>query len=277
MIGIFLIIVATLFEEVSTSSAKESIARHMESIASRAFLVGLWSLLFLGISLLGGVAWTFNLASLPFFTARILLELIQTRITLRAITLADRSTFGFFRTLTIPFVLCVDMILGTTLSYSQIWGIMAIVAALCILTCRHSLSRKGMGLALLSSIGSSITLSLYKFDITHFNSVVAEQTLASFFLLSFFLWYALTKDKENPFKLLRSKKILAESAAGGMAGILGSFAYGFAPASVIVAVQRSSSVCWSVVAGALHFHEHHVLEKVSVLGLTVIGISLLVR
>ncbi len=277
MPGIFLIIIATLFEEVSTSSAKESISRHLESIASRAFLVGLWGMLFLGISLLGGVDWKFSAASLPFFFARVVLELFQTNITLKAITIADRSTFGFFRTLTIPLILCIDVILGTALSISQIWGIMAIVAALLLLSYSHSLSSKGMWLVLLSAIGSSLTLSLYKFNITHFNSVPAEQILGGLILLPYFFWHAVVKDKENPFKLLRSKKILSESAASGVGGILASFAYLFAPASVIVAAQRSSAMCWSVVAGALHFHERHMYEKVSVLGLTIMGIILLIR
>ncbi|MEK7648640.1 MAG: hypothetical protein AAB400_01845 [Patescibacteria group bacterium] len=277
MTGIFLIVLATLFEEVSTSSAKESMSRHMESIASRAFLVGMWGFLFLGLSLLGGVEWKFNTASLPFFFSRVAIEIILTNITLKAITTADRSTFGFFRTLTIPIVLGIDVMLGTVLSFSQIWGILAIVASLFILSYRHALSSKGMGIALLSAIGSSLTLSLYKFDITHFNSVPAEQMLSGLIILPYFLWHAFARDKENPFVLLRSKKIFSESAASGVGGILASFAYLFAPASVIVAVQRSSAVCWSIVAGALHFHEQHIVEKVSVVGLTVIGIILLVR
>ena len=62
-----------------------------------------------------------------------------------------------------------------------------------------------------------------------------------------------------------------------MGGILASFAYLFAPTSVIVAAQRSSAMCWSVVAGALHFHERHMYEKVSVLGLTILGVALLVK
>jgi hypothetical protein len=277
MPGIFLIIIATLFEEVSTSSAKESITRHAESIASRAFLVGMWGFLFLGMSLLGGVEWKFNTASLPFFLSRVAVEIVLTNITIRAITIADRSTFGFFRTLTIPIILGIDVMLGTVLSISQIWGVLAIVGSLLILSYRHSLSSKGMGLALLSAIGSSITLSLYKFNITHFNSVPAEQMLSGMIILPYFLWHALAIDKENPFKLLRSKKILSESAASGVGGILASFAYLFAPASVIVAVQRSSAVCWSIVAGALHFHERHIVEKLSVVGLTILGIVLLIR
>lgn len=277
MSGIFLIIIASLFDEVSTSSAKDNMARHVESIASRAFLVCLWGVLFLGISLLGGVEWRFSVASLPFFLARMVFEIVQTIITLKAITLADRSTFGFFRTLTIPLLLCIDVILGTTLSISQIWGIMAIIGSLFILTYRHSLSSKGMWLSLLSAVGSSITLSLYKYNVTHFNSVPTEQILASLVILPCFFWYAIRKEKENPFKLLRSKRILSESAASGFGGILASFAYLFAPASVIVAVQRSSAVCWSIVAGALHFHERHLYEKVSVLGLTVLGIALLIH
>lgn len=277
MFGILLIIISTLFEEASTSSAKDSIADHKESIASRAFLVGMWSVLFLGVSLIAGTVWRFNLASLPFFITRVFLELVQTHITLKAITLADRSTFGFLRTLTIPLVLGIDVILGTPLLFSQIIGIISLAGALFILTSRHSLSTKGIWFALYSAVGSSITLSLYKFDLTHFNSVAAEQILASLIILPYFFIRALRHEKENPFRLLRSRTILGESAATGIAGVMGSFAYLFAPASVIVAAQRSSAVCWSVVAGALHFHERHIVEKVAVLGLTVLGIVLLIR
>lgn len=277
MIGIILIIISTLFEETSTSSAKESISRHKESISSRAFLVGMWGVLFLCMSLIGGVAWKFSFASLPFFCTRIILELIQTHITIKAITLADRSTFGFLRTLTIPLVLCIDVVLGTPLLPTQVGGIIALAFALFILSSRHSLSTKGVWFALFSAVGSSITLSLYKYDLTHFNSVAAEQLIASCIIIPYFLWHAFVRDKENPFHLLRSRKIFGESAASGIGAILGSFAYAFAPASVIVATQRSSAVVWSVLSGALHFHERHLFEKITVLGLTVLGVILLIR
>lgn len=277
MIGILLIVTASLFEEFSTSSAKESITRKIESIPSRVVLVGVWSIFFFGASLLAGAEWRFSAASLPFFIPRLLLEILLAHITVSALARADRSTFGFIRTLTIPLVLGIELALGTALLPSQIAGVTALFFALAVLGMNHALDGKGMRLALLSACISAITLSLFKYDITHYNSVAAEQLLATVIVWLYFLGYAIVKLRENPFRLLRTRRILSESAASGVANLIGSFAYSFAPAAVIVATQRATGVAFSIVAGALRFHERHIGEKFLVLGLTVLGIVLLVR
>lgn len=277
MIGVLLIVLSSFFEELSASSAKESITRHEESIAARVLLVGAWSILFFGISLGAGAEWRFSFESLPFFCARVFLEIVLAYITVSALARADRSTFGFIRTLTIPLVLIIELALGMPLSLSQISGVIALFFALVILSVRHALSTKGIGLVLMSAVLSAGTISLYKYTITNFNSVAAEQLLATLLVWLYFLGYATIRLKENPFLLLRRPRILGESAASGVATMIASFAYSFAPASVIVATHRAAGVCSSIIAGALHFHERHVSEKCLVLGLTVIGIILLAR
>jgi hypothetical protein len=48
-------------------------------------------------------------------------------------------------------------------------------------------------------------------------------------------------------------------AGAGM--MLGSFAFLFAPASIILAVKRSSVILWSMVAGNVFFHEKKAFIK----------------
>ncbi|MBI4239431.1 hypothetical protein HY620_00385 [Candidatus Uhrbacteria bacterium] len=277
MIGIFLIALATFFEELSTSSAKESIARHIESISSRAFIIGISGFFFLVLSVVGGAEFRFTIASLPLVLVLVGCEIALTNITLRAILTADRSTFGFMRTLTIPFVLCIEIALGTTLTTLQILGIVALVFALLLVSSRDSFSHKGMALALLSAFGSSITISLYKYLITNYNSVAGQQIIASCMLLPYFYWHAVTRTGQHPFQLLRIRKVMGESLAHGVAGVLSSFAYAFAPASVIIAAKRSCAVFWSLVVGAVHFHERHIVEKAAMVGLAITGVVLLIR
>ncbi len=277
MIGVFLVIISTFFAELSTSSAKESIQKHLESVSTRAFLTGLWGMFFLAVSVVAGATWHFSLASLPIFLSRVIIEIILTHITITAIVRADRSTFSFMRVMTIPLVLGIDVVLGQHFSTWQLIGIVTIMFALTILTARGSLTRKGLGFALASTVISAVTISLYKYDITHYNSVAAEQLLAHALILPYFFWHAVSKMKENPLRLLRSRRIMGEAAACGLGTLIGSFAYLFAPASVLVAVQRASSLGWSIIAGAAHFHERHIGEKAIFFGLTALGISLLAR
>lgn len=277
MIGIFLMALATFFEELSTSSAKESMARHIESISSRAFLIGISSLFFIIVSIILGAEFRFDVMSLPLVFILACCEITLTHITLRAILTADRSTFGFIRTLTIPFVLCIEIALGTTLSTIQIFGIIALVFALLLVSSRDSFSHKGMALALLSAFGSSITISIYKYLITHYNSVTGQQIVGMSILLPYFYWHAVTRTGQHPFHLLRIRKIRGESLAHGIAGVLSSFAYALAPASVIIAAQRSFAVFWSLIVGAVHFHERHIFEKAAMVGLAITGVVLLIK
>jgi drug/metabolite transporter (DMT)-like permease len=116
---------------------------------------------------------------------------------------------------------------------------------------------------------------LYKYDITHYNSVAAEQTIIYLASLAFFWLMAIIKDKENPFSFLKKRIFCFQSLINVIPGFLNSYAYVFAPASIILSAYRSSSVFWSVVSGRFYFHEKHFLIKIICLILLAGGIILL--
>src|SRR5690606_12002348 len=113
---------------------------------------------------------------------------------------ADRSTFSFLRLLTIPLLLVVDIVLLYAISVTQIAGIAVILVALAILLYAHKKARKYAGLVVVTALVSVVTISLYKYDISHFNSVVAEQSIFYVIMLVFFGIMAKYRHNENVFR-----------------------------------------------------------------------------
>ncbi|MDQ7814737.1 MAG: hypothetical protein RDU25_02970 [Patescibacteria group bacterium] len=276
MFGVLLMLVGTFFEELSTSIGKIGIRRHLESPFSFGFInSSLVTVVFLALLVFRWDGLVFSVASLPYLGVRILLEMVLATVTLQAIAKADRSTFGFLRTLTIPLILVIDLSLAYEFDYPQIIGIVLIVCALLFLFLNHGLSRKGAGLSLLSAVLASLTISLYKFNITHFNSPEIDQSISNFLLLFFFFVMAKYVYKEDALKTLWHRRSLRQSAVAAFGSLVESYAYIFAPASVIVAAKRSLAVFWSVLSGKLAFHERKLVIKLIALLLCAIGLSLL--
>src|SRR3990167_3330871 len=57
--------------------------------------------------------------------------------------------------------------------------------------------------------------------------------------------------------------VITLSATRSLAAVVGSFAYIFAPATVIVAGRRAASVFLAVLSGHFYFRERHVLKKLA--------------
>lgn len=275
MLGVILSAISSLFQEVANVIGKNEISNHREGLYSMAFLTHVWGFGLFAILICAGTPFRFASASVPFFVLKLFLEIIQTHITINAIVRAQRSTFGFVRTLTILLLVLVDISLGYIITPYQAVGIGCIAVALAFLFLSKECGKEGLHLVLLSAIGSTFTVSLHKYNITHFNSVAAESFLTGGILVVYFFALALLKDNENPLQLLRKKAIFFQSWTDGLAAIFSSFSYQFAPASVIMAAHRSSAVTWSLAAGSLYFHEKHVLYKASILALLVVGIVIL--
>lgn len=262
MFGIILIAAAGVFEETGTVIGKYQVAHKKESLYAMGFLSSIWAAaLLLLFSWFGEAPFIFSFESLPFFVSRVVLEVLLLFVSLNALLDADRSTFSFLRVLTIPLLLSVDIALGYSLSLPQIAGISFIVMALLFLFFNHSLGRKGKLLSLLSAILAVATISLYKYDITHYNSVVAEQSLTYMVLLVVLVGTAWWKRGENLFSYLTKPLFLLQSLASGIAGLIVSFAFLFAPASIIMAARRSIEVLASIVSGRAYFHEKHPIVK----------------
>lgn len=278
MWGILLTMAGSLGDEVADSIGKRQIALQKQSIYTMGFLQLFWGMVFFAIiALVRHKTFSFSLQSLPTFTLRAFLEIIQAHISLYAIVHAERSTFSFIRTGTIPLLLLVDIVLGYSLNLTQIIGILIIVITLLLIFSNHAFNKKALGYVIFSTINAAITLSLFKFNITHYNSVVAEQLVITAILVLYFLIVGYIKIKNNPFRGFREPLYIAQSLSEGFSAIFQSFAYQFAPASVITAAKRSSAVLWSALSGRVYFKETNLPLKLFFFFLLTVGVILLAR
>ncbi len=272
-----MIAAAEIFAEASTSVGKYEVEKKRESLYAWGFLSAFWALIFLVlIAIFKEGSFVFTLSSLPTFISRAVVEIVLTFISLHAVLTADRSTFSFLRIVTIPLLLIVDTALGYRLSFEQYAGIGVLVVTLIFLLMNHGLSAKGKFISLISAVLATATISLYKFDITHYNSVVAEQLLMYIILLVSFIIAAKWYSKENVFKYLLHPIFLGQSLFAGIAGLLASFAYLFAPASVISTARRAFEILISIISGRTFFHEKHLFVKIVSFIFIFIGTILLI-
>ena len=271
MFGFILVLGAALAEEVGDSIGKSAVVAKKESIYTFGFLMLLWSTIFLLASAFIRDNFIFSLASLPTLGIRSVLEIAQAHVSVLAVTRADRSTYGFLRILTIPLLLVVDMVLGYTIGTYQILGMGIIIAALVVLFINHGIKKEGAWLVVFTAINAVATISLYKYNISHFNSVEVEQVIVHAVLLVYFVAMALLVAKENPLQFLRKPLFFGQSVTMGAASALMSFAYLFGAASVITTVKRAAGILWALLSGNLYFQEKQFLVKMASFILIVIG------
>lgn len=287
MLGLLITAGASAAEEAGTSIGKWETLRGRESAFSMGFLDSFWATLFL-LALAFVIprdffapgfpqGFVFSMASLPTFLPRVGLEILQAYATVYAVTRADRSTFGFLRVITIPLLLVADVVLAYSVSLPQIAGMSLVVVSLILLFINHGIRREGAWLVVLTSINAALTISLYKYDITHFNSVEAEQTLIHLVLLAFFFGMALTRAKENPLRLLVRPVFLTQSLLVGIGSATLSFAYLFSAASVIATAKRAFTILFAILSGHVYFREKKLWVKVASFALIAVGLALLAR
>ncbi len=276
MLGIILIIIGTVFGEVSSSMGKWNVNNKSESIYTLGFLNIFWVFIIFTITLLFKGQFVFNIASIPLFIIFIILEIAQTYSSLHANVEADRSTFGFLMVGTIPLLLLVDIFFHYSINLTSLIGISLIVMSLLFLFINHGLNKKGIRYVIFSTFNAVATISIYKYLITNYTSVEALQFVICIILLVFLFTMAILKDKENPFKYIFKKKFLYQSVPNGIGNAISSLAYLYAPASVIVGARRGTSVLASIVSGNKYFHEKHIVIKIISFILVIIGLILLI-
>jgi len=277
MFGVILTSIGSFFEEISASIGKNKALKHEESPYTLAFLHLIWGvIIFSVIALVKEGAFLFSPESLPTFITRLFLEIVQVHVAVIALIKTDRSTFGFVRVGTIPLLLLADNFLGYVISPQQAIGIGIIITSLFIAFMNHGIKRKGLGYLLFATINAVFTISLFKYNISNFNSVVAEQLLIQLFLVIYFFFFAYHFAGENPILFLKKRAFFAQSAAQGVGSILDSFAYSFAPASIILAAKRSSAILWATFSGNIYFKERHLIFKLLLWPILVVGILFLV-
>ena len=176
MLGLIFTSIGTFFEEIATSIGKHEVENHRESTYTMAVLSLIWGLVFLGVMALAGIApFIFSLKSLPTFATRFVLEVFQVHVALIGIIRADRSTAGFIRTGTIPLLLLMDLFLGYSLGLYQFLGIGLVIISLILVFVEKEISRNGLGFLMLGTINAVFTISLYKYNISNFNSLFCNQ------------------------------------------------------------------------------------------------------
>lgn len=287
MFGILLTAGAALVEEVSASVGKWETERGKESVFSLGFLNYFWVTIFLLVFAFlipkdffapgFPSGFVFNMSSLPTFLPRIGLEILQALAGAYALVIADRSTVGFLHIITIPLILVVDVVLSYSVSMPQIAGMSFIIASLVLIFINHGIRREGAWLVVFCAINAVATISLFKYDVTHFNSVEAEQGIVSLILVIFFFLMALTRAKENPLRLLAHPVFFMQSFLMGAGGSVMGFAYFFSTASVITAAKRAFNILFAMLSGRIYFHEKKLWVKILSFVLIVIGLVFLAR
>ena len=273
MLGVILAAIGGFFEELSASIGKEEVRRKVESVYAMGFLNSLWGVVFFAVL----TAWNYEsltFAAWPTFLLRAVSSVTLAYFSVNAIAQADRSTFAFIRTGTIPLLIIADLLLGSTLGGAQLLGMGVIAVGLLFLSVNHGFSKKGMMFTIASTINAAIAIGLYKYNITHGNSVVLEQLLSITVLILYFAFMC-KRSGEKPLLLLKKPLVALQSGSIGIATLFDSFAYQYAPSSVILATTRSASVVFSVLSGAAYFHEKHMAVKIVSIAAFVGGIVLL--
>jgi len=272
MFVLLLLLSATFAEEVSDSLGKSSIRQRRETVYNAAFLSVFCTVLFLLATLAFGAEFRLELASLSTLTVRTVLEIVMAYLGAELLLKADRSTVGFLRLLTIPLLLAVDIALGYKLSSLQIVGVVIMFLALGLAFHHNPRGKKGAHLAVMSALLGVVTTSLYKYDITHYNSVVGEQVVV---LSSVMLFFYLASEKP-PVRLLFKPLTGAQSFSHGIGEVAMSFAYSYAPASVIMAMKRTFALGWTIAFGHTYFHEKSLKRKLYSGAVLVAGLALVI-
>jgi hypothetical protein len=243
---------------------KKLIKQRKETLYEAAFLNSFCGLLFILITIFMGADVRFSTASLPTFLPRLIIELLVSFMAVELLVKADRSTVGFARLITIPLLLAVDLKLGYHIQPIQIAGVILLFGALFLAFHHNPKSKKGVWLAFLSGLLLVITSSLYKYDITHYNSVVAEQAIMLTTVLVFYSF----KSKKSPYRLLGKRATGTQSLAAGLSIAIGSYAFAVAPAaSIVISIKRAFALLWSINSGHRYFHEKSFGHKMSAAGL----------
>ena len=272
MFGLLLAGLSGAFGELSDSIGKKEVHDKVASYYTFGFLNLLFGTVFIIAAGIVRHDFIFDMASLPTFLVRLILEIAQAHISILAIMKADRSDFGLIRMLTVPLLLIVDISLGYHVALFQILGIAFIIVAVVCLSYSENFKTKGLWLILASSVNAVATISLYKYDVSHFNSVESEQGIVCLVLVLYFFILAAYVKRENPLGFLANPAFVAQTVSSGLSNAAASFAILFAPASVITAALRAFSVLFSILSGRFYFHERKFILKVTLFSLITLGL-----
>lgn len=277
MVAVLLAFFGSVADEISSSIVKVLGAEKRATMYKAIFLNSCASVvLFLLIGWWRDML-IFQMASLPTFLLRAIFEIIQITLSMNALLAADRSTFAFMRNITIPLLLIVDMSIGYFPSISQWWGMAVILIVLGMTLELKVINMRGAGISALMATNAVITISLFKYNTAHFNSVEIEQALI-YGVLAIYLWWSWTRERSGSFLETRTKKIItSQSVIHSAASVLGSFAVSLGTPAVITTATRASGMLAGIVSGHNYFKERKLWSKLLMSVLLVGGLILLTR
>lgn len=288
MFGILLAMTATLSGELGQSLSKRFVAERKQSPIAMGFInmvsgTVLLLLLFLLVpadTFIGRYTsdfrFSFEPVPLTLFCVRVVLELCILHTVIIGLQKATRATFAFLRMLTIPFLVMADLALGFSVTTLEILGIALILITTLGLLSTHTLKRDGMWWVITGSLLAVATVSLYQYNITYHNSVMGEQLVLSGIYVMYLFIAASLATKQNPLRHFKEPRVILQSLGTGCEVVLTSFAYLFAPSSLVMTARRTSAILWAILAGNHFFHEGHVGGKLAGLGILSLGLILLV-
>lgn len=276
MAVVLIIMISSLAHEAALSIGKKSLASKTESLYAFGFLGFFWVAVFMAVSVIFfGADFRLSAASLPTLLPRIAIECLLIYISAKAVAVADRSTAGFLHTITIPLLLLVDIALGYGITLVQVAGIALLFAGIGALFIRSKKSNRGAKYLIAMSLIGVITTSLYKYNITNYNSVAAEQLVVVVFIMVFFSLLAALHRKPQPITLLFKKNTGLQSLSSGLGVAIESFAFLLAPPSIVIAFKRGFALLWSIFFGHKWFHEHKLALKLRAASLAIAGLALI--
>ncbi len=277
ILGVGLAAIGSLCEEASSSIGKKEMRLRKESPVTFGLLNATWGIA-IALFLIFFVrrAFIFSETLIPFVALRMMLEIFQAHATVRSIAIAQRSTFGLIRVLTIPLLLAADVFFDKEMGTAQIVGVSVVTLSMIVFFLNHGFHVRGARLVLFTAVNAVFTTLLFRYTITHGNSVEVETLISSTVIAVYFFFQARRREHRNPFIHLRNPIVAAQSAAYGASSIVLGFALLLAPTSVIMAVKRSSAVVWSALSGTAIFHERDRFVKLFSAALAAVGVALLV-
>jgi len=275
MLTVLFASIGSFIEEISSSIIKLETTHKRESIYSAGLISMFFGGLVFATAALFQGNFVFSFASLPTFVPRAILEILQMHMTMLAMAKANRSTFAFVRNLTIPLLLASDILFGFRVSFNQWFGIGTILLILGIIFYFHIIDVRGIGYSLFTSVNAVFTISLFKYNVTNFNSVEGEQIIIYAILFAYFFLAAKFLANEDILSIFKKPLHLAQGTSHGIAALLESFAIFLGNPGIAIAAKRASAVLAGIISGHNYFQEKKFGAKIIVSLVLVIGLILL--
>jgi len=217
-----------------------------------------------GVSLDPGYIWT--------FFPRIALEMLQLYVTYTALKIADLSTFGFIRIITIVLVVALEFVfMGVLLRPLQYLGIIIVMASIFAIFRSGKSNSAGWKFALMSAVNGALLITLTRFQFNHINPFLNESIVRVVCLIILLVIVLFTGKARKTLP----KKILWLVPFRSLAGLLNLLALNFGNASIYATVERGGSVVSAVLVGHNYFKEKSFREKLVISLVIFSGIVLL--